>query len=241
MSEHPIEGLMKTAMNSIESLVDVNTIVGESIVVEESGIVIIPISKVCFGFAAGGSEFCDETMSGYKKHDKEETAEYKLPFGGGRGAAVNIKPVAFITIIGDTVKINPIEHASTLDKLIDYIPDFMKKLNIDSEKLLEKYNLKDKNKKEFDFELSKKNSCNCVNKQKEHNNNDDKNQDKTNKEDNNFEEEKSKVKSVSSIVSTKGPITKKKVKVEYEDDEENVNTSEDFGLEEDESQIDDNM
>lgn len=229
MSEHPIEGLMKTAMNSIESLVDVNTIVGESIVVEESGIVIIPISKVCFGFAAGGSEFCDETMSGYKKHDKEETAEYKLPFGGGSGAAVNIKPVAFITIIGDTVKINPIEHASTLDKLIDYIPDFMKKLNIDSDKLLEKYNLKDKNKKEFDFEFSKKNNCNCKNKQKDRNN--DNGDEITNKEDDNFEEEKSKVKSVSSIVSTKGPITKKKVKVEYEDDEENINASEDFGLE----------
>ena len=231
MSEHPIEGLMKTAMNSIESLVDVNTIVGESIVVEESGIVIIPISKVCFGFAAGGSEFCDETMSGYKKHDKEETAEYKLPFGGGSGAAVNIKPVAFITIIGDTVKINPIEHSSTLDKLIDYIPDFMKKLNIDSDKLLEKYNLKDKNKKEFYFELSKKNNCNCANKQKEKQKQKDDENDKINKEDDNFEEEKSKVKSVSSIVSTKGPITKKKVKVEYEDDEENVNTSDDFGLE----------
>ena len=231
MSEHPIEGLMKTAMNSIESLVDVNTIVGESIVVEESGIVIIPISKVCFGFAAGGSEFCDETMSGYKKHDKEETAEYKLPFGGGSGAAVNIKPVAFITIIGDTVKINPIEHASTLDRLIDYIPDFMKKLNIDSDKLLEKYNLKDKNKKEFDFELSKKNNCNCTNKQKEKQKQKDDENDKINKEDDNFDEEKSKVKSVSSIVSAKGPITKKKVKVEYEDDEENVNTSDDFGLE----------
>lgn len=231
MSEHPIEGLMKTAMNSIESLVDVNTIVGESIVVEESGIVIIPISKVCFGFAAGGSEFCDETMSGYRKHDKEETAEYKLPFGGGSGATVNIKPVAFITIIGDTVKINPIEHASTLDRLIDYIPDFMKKLNIDSDKLLEKYNFKDKNKKEFDFELSKNNNCNCTNKQKEKQKQKDDENDKINKEDDNFDEEKSKVKSVSSIISTKGPITKKKVKVEYEDDEENVNTSDDFGLE----------
>ena len=226
MSEHPIEGLMKTAMSSIESLVDVNTIVGESIVVEESGIVIIPISKVCFGFAAGGSEFCDETMSGYKRQDKEETAEYKLPFGGGSGAAVNIKPVAFVTIIGDTVKINPIEHASTLDKLIDYIPDFMQKLNIDPDKILEKYNLKDKMKKEFDFELNKKNSCDCKNKKEE------------NKIDDNFEVEKSKVKSVSSIVSNKGPITKKKVKIEYEDE----NDSEDFGLEtEDDSQVDDNM
>lgn len=237
MSEHPIEGLMKTAMSSIESLVDVNTIVGESIVVEEAGIVIIPISKVCFGFAAGGSEFCDETMSGYKRHDKEELAEYKLPFGGGSGAAVNIKPVAFVTIIGDTVKINPIEHASVLDKLIDYIPDFMKKLNIDSDKILEKYNLKDKMKKEFDFELSKKNSCDCKNRKE---NNTDNNKEKDNRKDDDFEEAKSKVKSVSSVVSNKGPIIKKKVKIEYEDEKEDE--AEDFGLEtEDNSQIDDNM
>ena len=87
-------------------------------VVTESGIVIIPISKVCFGFAAGGSEFSGETMTGYKKYEKEETVEYKLPFGGGSGGTVSIHPVAFVTISGDTVKINPIEHASVLDKLI---------------------------------------------------------------------------------------------------------------------------
>ena len=56
MSEHPIEGLMLTAMNSIEDMIDVNTIIGEPIETS-NGIVIIPISKVCFGFAAGGSEF----------------------------------------------------------------------------------------------------------------------------------------------------------------------------------------
>ena len=224
MSEHPIEGLMKTAMSSIESLVDVNTIVGDAITTE-SGIVIIPISKVCFGFAAGGSEFSGETMTGYKKFEKEETVEYKLPFGGGSGGTVSIHPVAFVTISGDTVKINPIEHASVLDKLIDYIPDFMERLNIDVDKVMKKCGLNkiNSNNKEFDFELGKKNGtkeCRC----KKENDKDS--------EIENFEPEKSKVKNVLSLESTKGPIKKKKVKIEYEDDnnENNEDYIEDFGI-----------
>lgn len=82
---HPIEGLMKSAMNSIKDMVDVNTIVGEPIETSNN-MVIIPISKVCFGFAAGGSEFNNETVNEYKKKDKEEEAKYRLPFGGGSGA-----------------------------------------------------------------------------------------------------------------------------------------------------------
>ena len=68
MNEHPIEGLMTTAMNSIRDMVDVNTIIGEAI--EGPGnIMIIPISKVGFGFAAGGSEFNGETLDEYKKKE----------------------------------------------------------------------------------------------------------------------------------------------------------------------------
>ena len=85
MSEHPIENLMLTAMSSIQDMVDVNTIIGEPIEAG-NGITIIPISKVCFGFAAGGSEFNAETMKEYNKKDKDEEIEYKLPFGGGAGA-----------------------------------------------------------------------------------------------------------------------------------------------------------
>ena len=69
-SEHPIEGLMLTAMNSIQDMVDVNTIIGEPIETSNN-IVIIPISKVSFGFAAGGSEFNEETIDEYIKKEKE--------------------------------------------------------------------------------------------------------------------------------------------------------------------------
>lgn len=87
MTEHPIEGLMVTAMNSIQDMIDVNTIIGEPIHAGNN-IVIIPISKVTFGFAAGGSEFSGETLDEYNKRDKEEQINYRLPFGGGSGAGV---------------------------------------------------------------------------------------------------------------------------------------------------------
>ncbi len=125
---HPIEGLMKTAMNSIQDMVDVNTIIGEPIETSNN-MVIIPISKVCFGFAAGGSEFQSETVNEYRKKDKEEEAKYRLPFGGGSGAGVSISPVAFIVVMQDSIKIMPIEHTSAIDKLMDYVPDLMQRIN----------------------------------------------------------------------------------------------------------------
>ena len=79
--EHPIEGLMLTAMSSIRDMVDVNTIIGEPIQ-SIDGMIIIPISKVSFGFAAGGSEFTGETVDKYSKKEKEESVQYRLPFGG---------------------------------------------------------------------------------------------------------------------------------------------------------------
>ena len=85
MAEHPIEGLMTTAMNSIKDMVDVNTIIGDPIQASNNT-VIIPISKVSFGFAAGGSEFNGETIDEYSRKDEDEQIQYRLPFGGGAGA-----------------------------------------------------------------------------------------------------------------------------------------------------------
>ena len=127
-SEHPIEGLMLTAMNSIQDMIDVNTIIGEPIETSNN-IVIIPISKVSFGFAAGGSEFKGETVDEYTKKDKEEAIQYRLPFGGGSGAGVTINPIAFLVIQPNNVKLMPVNHSSSLDKLLDYMPDLMEKAN----------------------------------------------------------------------------------------------------------------
>ena len=110
MSEHPIEGLMLTAMNSIQDMVDVNTIIGEPIETSNN-MVIIPISKVGFG------------------KEKEEQVQYRLPFGGGAGAGVSISPVAFLVVTSNNVKLLPVNHSSAIDKLMDYVPDLMEKVN----------------------------------------------------------------------------------------------------------------
>ncbi len=125
MSEYPIEGLMNTAMNSIKEMVDVNTIVGDPIQTSNN-VVIIPISKVNFGFAAGGSEFNGKTTDNSKK---EELPKERLPFGGGSGAGVSISPIAFIVVQTSGVKLLPVEHSSSMDKLLDLVPDLADKLS----------------------------------------------------------------------------------------------------------------
>lgn len=128
MKEHPIDGLMLTAMESIRSMIDVNTIIGEPMEISDD-ITIIPVSKVGFGLAAGGSEFKDETVQDYlRKHDCEEQIQYRLPFGGGAGVGASVSPVAFIVVQGETVKLMPVEHSNGLDKLLDYVPDLFEKV-----------------------------------------------------------------------------------------------------------------
>ena len=127
MAEHPIEGLMLTAMNSIKDMIDVDTIIGEPIQAPND-IVVIPISKVSFGFAAGGSEFKGETVNAYNRREKDEQIQYRLPFGGGAGAGVSLSPVAFLVVQGDIVKLLPVNHSTSIDKLLDYIPDLFEKV-----------------------------------------------------------------------------------------------------------------
>ncbi|MBP3707758.1 MAG: GerW family sporulation protein [Clostridia bacterium] len=137
---HPIEELMVTTMNSIKQMVDVNTIIGEPIKALDNT-VIIPISKVGFGFAAGGSEFNDETVNSYNRKEKEENIKYRLPFGGGSGAGVNISPVAFLIVQNDNVKLIEASHSSVLDKIVEYIPDVAEKVsNLIKKKLDNKRN-----------------------------------------------------------------------------------------------------
>ena len=79
MAEHPIQGLMNVTMEKIHQMVDSNTIIGKPITTED-GITILPVSKVSFGFASGGTDF-----------DGKNAANKDL-FGGGSGAGVNIQP-----------------------------------------------------------------------------------------------------------------------------------------------------
>ncbi len=121
MSEHPIEGLMTTAMQSIKEMVDVNTIVGDAVQAPD-GTVIIPISKVCFGFAAGGGDYSSGNAGA-------EQGESKLPFAGGSGAGVSINPVAFMVCGENNVKLLPVNINSSVDKILDMVPEVVQKVN----------------------------------------------------------------------------------------------------------------
>jgi len=129
--QHPIEALMTTAMESIKEMVDVNTIVGDA-VQSPDGTVIIPISKVTFGFAAGGGEYSykmnGEGAESSCSSDEEEEEEGKYPFAGGSGAGVSINPVAFMVVGNGQIKLLPVNINSTVDKLLDLVPEFLCKL-----------------------------------------------------------------------------------------------------------------
>jgi len=127
MEKHPIESLMNTAMTNLKEMIDVNTVVGEAIDAG-NGTTIIPVSKVCFGFAAGGCEFNSGTLDQYSKAGVDEDISYKLPFGGGSGAGVHLMPMGFLVVSPDGVKMLPVNHCSAIDKLLDYVPDLLEKI-----------------------------------------------------------------------------------------------------------------
>lgn len=113
MDEHPIQGLMKTAMESIKDMVDVNTIVGDAVETSD-GTVIIPISRVTFGFAAGGAN---------SEPAEEDRAQVVDSFGGGSGAGVSVKPVGFLVCSpSNGVRFMPVEGNLVYERIIDLVP-----------------------------------------------------------------------------------------------------------------------
>ena len=116
MAEHPIEGMMGVTMEKIRQLVDANTIIGEPITVD--GATIIPISRVTFGFASGGTDF-----------DGKNAANKDL-FGGGSGAGVNIQPVAFLVVKDGCVRtIQLSDGNNTVDRALTMIPELVEKVS----------------------------------------------------------------------------------------------------------------
>jgi sporulation protein YtfJ len=132
MSEHPINGLMQTAMENIKDMVDVNTIVGEPVQTPD-GTVIMPISRVGFGFAAGGSEFQADQQNGQqggnRVYSDASNASVQLPFGGGSGGGVSITPIAFLVVGPQGVKVVPLDSQThILERLIESAPTWVDKV-----------------------------------------------------------------------------------------------------------------
>lgn len=116
MENNKIEGLMDSALDKIKEIVNADTIIGESITTED-GTVIIPVSKVSYGFASGGTDFSS------KKSDQKDR------FGGANGAGVSISPVAFLVVSNGDVKLLQIESfSSSLDRIISMTPDIIDKI-----------------------------------------------------------------------------------------------------------------
>jgi sporulation protein YtfJ len=131
MAEHPIQGLMQTALENIKEMVDVNTIVGEPVECPD-GSVIMPISKVGFGFAAGGSEFTTNDLdlpSQTGTSIEAAHAKVALPFGGGSGGGVSITPIAFLVVGNGQVNVVPLDNQTHLmERLIDAAPKMVEQL-----------------------------------------------------------------------------------------------------------------
>ncbi len=139
MSDHPIQGLMQTAMENIKGMVDVNTIVGDPVQTPD-GSVILPISKVTFGFAAGGSDFRVEG-SAKNSGTNDQQDKKTLPFGGGTGGGVSIRPIAFLVVGKDGVYILPLDCQTHIyEKMIDTVPYVMEKIQEMCQKNFSKQN-----------------------------------------------------------------------------------------------------
>ena len=112
MADNNIKAIMDTTMDKLRAMVDADIITGTPI--EIGNITMIPVSRVSFGLATGGSDFPSKTG-----------AEL---FGGGGGAGVTVVPVAFIVISGDNVKMLPVyNELTTVEKAVSMAPEILQK------------------------------------------------------------------------------------------------------------------
>ena len=116
MDENKVSDLFTLASEKFKGLIDANSVIGTPITPSD-GTVIIPVSKVSFGFGGGGNEFEKKNTSGTR-------------FGGGVGGGASVKAEAFLVINNDNVRLIPMDGASSpIDKVIDMVPGIIDKAN----------------------------------------------------------------------------------------------------------------
>ena len=126
--QHPIGDLMNTTMEKLREIARVDTIIGQPIQAGE--VTIIPISRLSVGFASGGSDFTS----------KNQKPDHDNAFGGGSGAGMNLSPVAFLIVKGDSVRLMPVAPpaANTVDRVVELVPEVIDKVTGFVEKQQEK-------------------------------------------------------------------------------------------------------
>ena len=125
--QHPIDNMMQTTMESIRGMVDVNTVVGAP-VMDQKGTTIIPISKVSFGFVAGGGEYA------IVDNKQKPVPTDVFPFAGGTGAGVSVQPVGFLVVTDKQVKMLPAQTTGAMERMVELLPQLIEELNAKDEK-----------------------------------------------------------------------------------------------------------
>lgn len=118
MKENPINEILKTSLENMSTLTNVNKIVGDPMLLPND-MIAIPISKVVCGYGVGGSEY---------QNSKVEASSEIYPFGGGSGGGLTISPIALLIIKDDKIKVVNVEKENDiLIKVADVIKDIIKK------------------------------------------------------------------------------------------------------------------
>jgi sporulation protein YtfJ len=153
VSDHPIKGLMETAMENLKEMIDVNTIIGDPVETPD-GSVIITVSKVGFGFAAGGSQFNQQGQGGSNRNQDgaEGGQDQNLPFGGGSGGGVSITPIAFLIVSPSGVKTIHLKDSTHIyERLLDLAPQVVDKIQQMLRQSQQKPNQQQNKNNGFDF------------------------------------------------------------------------------------------
>ncbi len=117
MSENQVNNLLDVTMDKIKQMVDVNTVIGSPVTTPD-GTTVIPVSRVSYGFASGGSDLPSKTQPAAGL------------FAGGSGAGITISPIAFLTIHEGHVRVLQIEpYLSSVDRALEKVPDVVDKLS----------------------------------------------------------------------------------------------------------------
>ena len=113
MPQKPISELTESSMKNLQALVDSNAVIGEAITTAD-GTTILPVCKVTFGYASGGSDL---------------PSSQKELFGGGSGGGVSITPIAFLVIKDGNIKLLQVQSfANTADRVVGMVPEVVDKV-----------------------------------------------------------------------------------------------------------------
>lgn len=109
-----VQGILDTTIDKMRSMAGADTVIGEAITTPD-GVTLIPVSKVTYGFASGGSDFSNKSGM--------------LLFGGGGGGGMTVTPVAFVVISNSNVRVINVNSSETaLDKAVGIIPELVDKI-----------------------------------------------------------------------------------------------------------------